>query len=49
MRRPGTSRSLDTYWAEDGFSNAGIALAVVAYFVGTITALLVLGRCQSPR
>lgn len=34
----------NTYRAEDGLSNAGIALAVVAYFVGTITALLVLGR-----
>ena len=34
----------NTYRAEQGFTNADISLAVVAYFVGTITALLVLGR-----
>ena len=32
------------YRAEDGFTNAGISMAVVAYAVGTIAALLVLGR-----
>src|SRR4051812_36274651 len=32
------------YRAEDGFTNAGISMAVVAYAVGTIGALLVLGR-----
>jgi MFS family permease len=34
----------NTYRAEQGFTNADISLAVVSYFVGTITALLVLGR-----
>ena len=32
------------YRAEDGFTNARISMAVVAYAVGTIAALLVLGR-----
>jgi len=35
------------YRAEDGFSNAGISMAVVAYAVGTIAALLVLGRLSN--
>jgi MFS family permease len=35
------------YRAEDGFTNAGISMAVVAYAVGTITALLVLGRLSN--
>ena len=35
------------YRAQDGFSNAGISMAVVAYAVGTIAALLVLGRLSN--
>ena len=35
------------YRAEDGFTNAGISLAVVAYSVGIIAALLVLGRLSN--
>jgi MFS family permease len=35
------------YRAEDGFTNAGISMAVVAYAVGTIAALLVLGRLSN--
>ena len=35
------------YRAEDGFTNAGISMAVVAYAVGTIGALLVLGRLSN--
>lgn len=34
----------NTYRAEDGFTNAGISLAVVSNSVGTIAGLLVLGR-----
>lgn len=34
----------NTYRAEDGFTNAGISLAVVSNAVGTIAGLLVLGR-----
>ncbi|MDU9001863.1 MFS transporter [Streptomyces mirabilis] len=37
----------NTYRAEDGFTNAGISLAVVTYSVGTIAALLVLGRLSN--
>ncbi|WP_307820217.1 MFS transporter [Streptomyces sp. MC1] len=37
----------NTYRAEDGFTNAGISLAVVANAVGTIAALLVLGRLSN--
>ncbi|MET8957819.1 hypothetical protein ABZX41_45625, partial [Streptomyces sp. NPDC004533] len=37
----------NTYRAEDGFTNADIALAVVANSVGTIAALLVLGRLSN--
>jgi len=37
----------NTYRTEDGFTNAGISMAVVAYAVGTITALLVLGRLSN--
>ncbi|TCC44801.1 MFS transporter [Kribbella pittospori] len=37
----------NTYRAEDGFTNAGVSLAVVAYSVGTIAALLVLGRVSN--
>lgn len=37
----------NTYRAEDGFTNAGISLAVVANSVGTIAALLVLGRLSN--
>jgi MFS family permease len=35
------------YRAEDGFTNAGISIAVVSYAVGTIAALLVLGRLSN--
>src|SRR4051812_31135871 len=35
------------YRAEDGFTNAGISMAVVAYAVGTIGALLMLGRLSN--
>ena len=35
------------YRAEDGFTNAAISMAVVAYAVGTIAALLVLGRLSN--
>lgn len=35
------------YRAEDGFTNAGISMAVVSYAVGTIAALLVLGRLSN--
>jgi MFS family permease len=35
------------YRAEDGFTNAGISMAVVANSVGTIAALLVLGRLSN--
>ncbi len=37
----------NTYRADEGFSNADISLTVVAYFAGTITALLVLGRLST--
>ena len=37
----------NTYRADDGFSNAGISLAVVTYSVGTVAALLVLGRLSN--
>ncbi len=37
----------NTYRADDGFTNAGISLAVVANAVGTIAALLVLGRLSN--
>jgi MFS family permease len=37
----------NVYRALDGFTNAGISLAVVAYSVGTIAALLVLGRLSN--
>jgi MFS family permease len=36
-----------TYRAEDGLTSADLSLSVVAYFVGTITALLVLGRLSN--
>ena len=35
------------YRAEDGFTNAGISLAVVAYSTATLTTLLVLGRLSN--
>lgn len=35
------------YRAQDGFTNADLSLTVVAYFVGTISALLVLGRISN--
>src|SRR5215472_2001488 len=35
------------YRAEDGFTNPGISMAVVAYAAGTIAALLVLGRLSN--
>lgn len=35
------------YRAEDGFTNAGISLTVVAYSVATLTTLLVLGRVSN--
>ena len=37
----------NVYRAEDGFTNAGISMAVVANSVGTIAALLVLGRLSN--
>ncbi|MFI6332812.1 MFS transporter [Micromonospora chersina] len=37
----------NVYRAEDGFTNAGISMAVVTTAVGTIAALLVLGRLSS--
>lgn len=37
----------NTYRAEDGFTNAGISMAVVAYAIGTIASLLVLGRLSN--
>lgn len=37
----------NVYRAEDGFTNAGISMAVVAYAIGTIAALLVLGRLSN--
>ncbi len=38
---------LNVYRAEDGFTNDGISLSVVAYAVGTIGTLLVLGRLSN--
>lgn len=35
------------YRAEDGFTNFGISMAIVAYSVGTISALLILGRLSN--
>jgi MFS family permease len=35
------------YRAEEGFTNAGISLTIVAYSVGTISTLLVLGRLSN--
>ena len=35
------------YRGEDGFTNSGISMAIVAYAVGTIAALLVLGRLSN--
>lgn len=35
------------YRAEDGFTNAGISMSVVAYSVGTISTLLALGRLST--
>ncbi|MEN3616096.1 MFS transporter, partial [Plantactinospora sp. ZYX-F-223] len=35
------------YRAEDGFTNAGISMTVVAYSVATLATLLVLGRLSS--
>jgi MFS family permease len=35
------------YRAEDGFTNAGISMTVVAYSIGTISTLLVLGRLSN--
>ena len=35
------------YRAEDGFTNAGISMTVVAYSIGTIGTLLVLGRLSN--
>jgi MFS family permease len=37
----------NVYRAEDGFTNAGISMTVVAYSVGTIGTLLVLGRLSN--
>jgi MFS family permease len=37
----------DIYRAEDGFTNAGISMTVVAYSVATLTTLLVLGRLSN--
>ncbi|WP_194291376.1 MFS transporter [Cumulibacter manganitolerans] len=37
----------NTYRAENGLTNADVALTVVVYFVGTMTALLVLGRISN--
>ncbi|MGW0085077.1 MFS transporter [Streptomyces sp. NPDC003393] len=38
---------LNTYRAEDGFTNAGFSLAFVAYSVGIIAALLLMGRLSN--
>ncbi|MCO1660544.1 MFS transporter [Pseudonocardia humida] len=35
------------YRAEDGFTNAGISMTVVAYSAATLTTLLVLGRLSN--
>lgn len=35
------------YRAEDGFSNFGISMAIVTYSIGTMAALLILGRLSS--
>src|SRR6201991_2763567 len=35
------------YRAEDGFTNAGISMTVVAYSVATLATLLVLGRLSN--
>ncbi|MEJ8840494.1 MFS transporter [Ramlibacter sp. AN1133] len=35
------------YRAEDGFTNAGISMAIVAYSAGTIAALLLVGRLSN--
>jgi hypothetical protein len=37
----------NVYRAQDGFTNAGISLTVVAYSIGTIGTLLVLGRLSN--
>ncbi|HEY4279454.1 MAG TPA: MFS transporter [Conexibacter sp.] len=37
----------NVYRAEDGFTNAGISMTVVAYSVATLTTLLVLGRLSN--
>ncbi len=37
----------NVYRAEDGFTNAGISMTVVAYSIGTIGTLLVLGRLSN--
>lgn len=37
----------NTYRTQDGFTNAGISLAIVIYSFGTIAALLVLGRLSN--
>lgn len=37
----------NVYRAEDGFTNAGISLTVVAYSIGTFSTLLVLGRLSN--
>jgi MFS family permease len=37
----------NTYRAEDGFTNAGISLAIVAYALPTLAALLVMGRLSN--
>src|SRR3954468_12353685 len=37
----------NVYRAEDGFSNAGISMTVVAYSAATLTTLLVLGRLSN--
>ena len=38
---------VNIYLGEDGFTNAGISMSVVGYAVGTIGALLVLGRLSN--
>jgi MFS family permease len=37
----------NVYRLEDGFTNSGISMAIVSYSVGTMAALLVLGRLSS--
>src|SRR3954447_1258936 len=42
-----TTPLFNIYRAEDGFTNAGISMTVVAYSIGTIGTLLILGRLSN--